>query len=118
MTVNFEEDKFINEIVNFYIQNDISYHDKKSFLKLNENYSVYFDIYFIKMTKSHNCKLILESYCSKEEIEDAKERFKNDYVELKLSLILYHKFLNELRREQIYRLYLKYGHNKLRNMLS
>ena len=31
MTVNFEEDKFINEIVNFYIQNDISYHDKKVF---------------------------------------------------------------------------------------
>jgi hypothetical protein len=98
MIINFDEDKFIKEIVNFYINNDISYNHK--------NYSLFFDIFFTKMTKAHNCKLILENYCTKEEIEDAKERYKDDYVELKLSLILYNKFLNTLYKEKIYLLYL------------
>ena len=94
MTVIFNEDIFINEIVNFYI-NNISY---------NNNYSLFFDNYFVKMTKKYNCKLILKSYCTKEEIEDAKERYKKDYVELKLSLILYHKFINALTCKKIYHL--------------
>lgn len=118
MTVIFNEDNFINEIVNFYIINDISYYHPKSFLLRNENYSLFFDFFFTKMTKTHNCKLILKSYCTKEEIKDAKERYKNDYIELKLSLILYHKFINKLRQKQISLLYLKYGDNKIRNMLS
>ena len=48
------------------------------------------------MTKKHNCKVLLKKYCTKEEIKDAKYRFKENYVELKLSLILYHKFINAL----------------------
>jgi hypothetical protein len=77
MTVIFNEDNFINEIVNFYIINDISYYHPKSFLLRNENYSLFFDFFFTKMTKTHNCKLILKSYCTKDEIKDAKERYKD-----------------------------------------
>lgn len=98
MTVNFDEDSFINQIIQFYIENDITYY--------NKNYSIFFDIFFIKMTKTHDCKLILDNYCTKEEIEDAKERYKDHYVELKLSLILYNKFINALSRKKLYHLYL------------
>ena len=44
----------------------------------------------------YDCKVLLDYYCTSEEIEDAKYRFKDNYIELKLSLILYHKFINAL----------------------
>jgi hypothetical protein len=84
MKTNFDENKFINNIVNYYINCN------------NNNYSLIFDVFFIKMTKINDCNALLDYYCTKEEIEDAKYRFKDNYVELKLSLILYHKFINAL----------------------
>jgi hypothetical protein len=95
MTINFDENKFINNIVNFYLNNNY-YYDENIIININNNYSLIFDIFFIKMTKTNNCKVLLKQYCTKEEIKDAKYRFKKNYVELKLSLILYHKFINAL----------------------
>ena len=95
MTINFDENKFINNIVNFYLNNNY-YYDENIIININNNYSLIFDIFFIKMTKTNNCKVLLKQYCTKEEIKDAKYRFKENYVELKLSLILYHKFINAL----------------------
>ena len=95
MTINFDENKFINIIVNFYLNNNY-YYDENIVININNNYSLIFDIFFIKMTKKNNCKVLLKKYCTKEEIKDAKYRFKENYVELKLSLILYHKFINAL----------------------
>jgi len=90
MKLIFDEDKFINKIVKFYLYNDIN------------NYSLVFDIFFIELIKTTDCKQLLEIYCTKEEIEDAKYRFKDNYVELKLSLVLYQKFINSLIDKKIY----------------
>ena len=95
MTINFDETTFINNIVNYYLNNNY-YYDKNIIININNNYSLIFDIFFIKMTKTNNCKVLLKKYCTIEEIKDAKYRFKENYVELKLSLILYHKFINAL----------------------
>jgi hypothetical protein len=95
MTINFDENKFINNIVSFYLNNNY-YYDENIVININNNYSLIFDIFFIKMTKTNNCKVLLKQYCTKEEIKDAKYRFKENYVELKLSIILYQKFINAL----------------------
>lgn len=86
MKIFFDEYEFINNIINFYLNNDYYQND----------FSLVFDIFFIELIKTNHCKQLLEIYCTKEEIEDAKYRFKDNYIELKLSLILYQKFINAL----------------------
>ena len=93
--INFDENKFINNIIDYYIKNE----------NKNENYSLIFDIFFVEMIKMYDCKVLLDYYCTSEEIEDAKYRFKDNYIELKLSLILYHKFINALIDNKILFLY-------------
>ena len=46
MTINFDENKFINNIVNFYLNNNY-YYDENIVININNNYSLIFDIFFI-----------------------------------------------------------------------
>jgi hypothetical protein len=93
MENNFDENKFINDIVSEYINNDITV--------FNENFSKTFDTHFDNMTKLYDCKTILNNYCNKNDIDDAKSRFKENYAEIKLCLILYNKFMSVLETKKL-----------------
>lgn len=93
MENKFDENKFIDDIVSEYINNNITF--------LNENFSKTFDTHFDNMTKTYDCKTILNDYCNKNDIDDAKSRFKENYAEIKLCLILYNKFMSVLENKRL-----------------
>lgn len=93
MENKFDENKFIDDIVSEYINNDITF--------LTENFSKTFDTHFDNMTKTYDCKTILNNYCNKNDIDDAKFRFKENYAEIKLCLILYNKFMSVLENKRL-----------------
>lgn len=81
--MNFNKNKFINDII-------IEYNNT------NVDYSIIFDNHFNNIMKTYDIKTILYNLCSIEEIEDAKYRYSNKYIELKLILVLYNELLNNL----------------------
>ena len=99
MTINFDENKFINNIVSFYLNNNY-YYDENIVININNNYSLIFDIFFIKMTKTNNCKVLLKQYCTKEEIKDAKYRFNMLNIQLnKYNIECYqHRLIKRIAR--------------------
>ncbi len=83
----FDENIFINNIIkNCSNINDIN--------DINNSY----DINFNNLILENDIDLLFNIYCTdKNDIEDAKIRYGNNYKELKINLILYNNLLRYLR---------------------
>jgi uncharacterized membrane protein len=80
----FEETKFVADVLNEYYANNYT------------NYSIIYDKYFNIVLETYDNKELLERYCTNEEIEEAKECYKSNYIESKLNLVLFNIILNAI----------------------
>ncbi len=80
----FEETKFVAAVLNEYYANNYT------------NYSIIYDKYFNIVIETYDNKELLERYCTNEEIEEAKECYKSNYIESKLNLVLFNIILNAI----------------------
>jgi len=80
----FEETKFVAAVLNEYYANNYT------------NYSIIYDKYFNIVLETYDNKELLERYCTNEEIEEAKECYKSNYIESKLNLVLFNIILNAI----------------------
>jgi|688.fasta_scaffold2342818_2 hypothetical protein len=80
----FEETKFVADVLNEYYANNYT------------NYSIIYDKYFNIVLETYDNKELLERYCTYEEIEEAKECYKSNYIESKLNLVLFNIILNAI----------------------
>jgi hypothetical protein len=78
----FNEKKFIKEVINDYLNSD------------NQDYSIIYDNHYNNLIKTYDIKDIFQLYINEIDIEDAKYRYGNDYIDIKLNLILYSKLIN------------------------
>ena len=80
--MKFNETDFIKDIVRDYI-------------KSNDNdYSITYNNHFNRLLKNYNIIDIYKLYLNEIDIEDSKYRYGNNYMEIKINLILYSKFIN------------------------
>lgn len=84
----FDETKFVNDILNEYYANNYT------------NYSNIYDKYFNIVIETYDIEQLLINYCTTDEIEDAKERYKSNYIEVKLNLILFNILLNAIVKKE------------------
>jgi hypothetical protein len=82
--MSFDETVFINEIIIDYINSD------------NNNYSIIYDKHYNNLIKKYNINDIFQLYINEIDLEDAKYRYGDNYIDIKLNLILYSKFINAL----------------------
>ena len=78
----FNETNFIKDIVRDYI-------------KSNDNdCSITYNNHFNNLITNYNIIDIYKLYLNEIDIEDSKYRYGNNYMEIKINLILYSKFIN------------------------
>ncbi len=82
--MSFDETVFINEIIIDYINGD------------NHDYSIIYDNHYNNLIKKYDIKDIFQLYINEIDLEDAKYRYGDNYIDIKLNLILYSKFINFL----------------------
>jgi hypothetical protein len=85
----FNEKKFIKEVINDYLNSD------------NQDYSIIYDNHYNKLIKTYDIKDIFQLYINEIDIEDAKYRYGNDYIDIKLNLILYSRLINYISDKKI-----------------
>jgi hypothetical protein len=85
----FNEKKFIKEVINDYLNSD------------NQDYSIIYDNHYNKLIKTYDIKDVFQLYITEIDIEDAKYRYGNDYIDIKLNLILYSKLINYISDKKI-----------------
>jgi len=78
----FNETDFIKDIVKDYINNN------------DNDYSITYNNHFNRLLKNYNIIDIYKLYLNEIDIEDSKYRYGNNYMEIKINLILYSKFIN------------------------
>ncbi len=78
----FNEKKFIKEIIKDYLNSD------------NQDYSIIYDNHYNNLIKKYDIKDVFELYINEIDLEDAKYRYGNNYIDIKLNLILYSKLIN------------------------
>ena len=78
----FNETDFIKDIVRDYINNN------------DNDYSITYNNHFNNLLKNYNIIDIYKLYLNEIDIEDSKYRYGNNYMEIKINLILYSKFIN------------------------
>jgi len=84
----FNESKFVTDILTEYYANNYT------------NYSNIYDKYFNIVIETYDIEQLLINYCTTDEIEDAKERYKYNYIEAKLNLILFNIVLNAIVKKE------------------
>jgi hypothetical protein len=84
----FNESKFVTDILTEYYANNYT------------NYSNIYDKYFNIVIETYDIEQLLINYCTTDEIEDAKERYKSNYIEAKLNLILFNIVLNAIVKKE------------------
>ena len=77
----FNETDFINDIVKDYINNN------------DNDYSITYNNHFNRLLNNYNIIDIYKLYLNEIDIEDSKYRYGNNYMEIKINLILYSKFI-------------------------
>jgi len=82
--MSFDETVFINQILIDYINSD------------NLDYSIIYDNHYNNLIKKYDIKDIFQLYINEIDLEDAKYRYGDNYIDIKLNLILYSKFINFL----------------------
>jgi hypothetical protein len=85
----FNEKKFIKEVINDYLNSD------------NQDYSIIYDNHYNKLIKTYDIKDIFQLYINEIDIEDSKYRYGNDYIDIKLNLILYSRLINYISDKKI-----------------
>ena len=80
--MKFNETDFIKDIVKDYINNN------------DNDYSITYNNHFNRLLKNYNIIDIYKLYLNEIDIEDSKYRYGNNYMEIKINLILYSKFIN------------------------
>ena len=80
--MKFNETDFIKDIVKDYINNN------------DNDYSITYNNHFNNLIKNYNIIDIYKLYLNEIDIEDSKYRYGNNYMEIKINLILYSKFIN------------------------
>jgi hypothetical protein len=85
----FNEKKFIKEVINDYLNSD------------NQDYSIIYDNHYNNLIKTYDIKDIFQLYINEIDLEDAKYRYGNDYIDIKLNLILYSKLINYISDKKI-----------------
>jgi hypothetical protein len=85
----FNEKKFIKEVINDYLNSD------------NQDYSIIYDNHYNNLIKTYDIKDIFQLYINEIDLEDAKYRYGNDYIDIKLNLILYSKLINYMFDKKI-----------------
>lgn len=80
--MSFNETIFIKEVIKDYIKSN------------NNDYSITYDNHYNNLIKTYDIKDIFQLYLGEIDLEDAKYRYGNNYIEIKLNLILYSKFIN------------------------
>ena len=80
--MSFNENLFIKEIL-------------KDCIKKNEiDYSKIYDNHYNNLVKTKNIEEIFNLYLDEIDLEDVKYRYGKNYMDIKLNLILYTKFIN------------------------
>jgi len=80
--MSFNETVFIKEIIKDYINSD------------NHDYSIIYDNHYNNLIKTYDIKDIFQLYINEIDLEDAKYRYGDNYIDIKLNLILYSKLVN------------------------
>lgn len=80
--MTFNETDFIKDIVRDYIKNN------------DNDYSITYNNHFNRLLQNYNIIDIYKLYLNEIDIEDSKYRYGNNYMEIKINLILYSKFIN------------------------
>lgn len=86
----FDESNFVTNILNEYYANNYT------------DYSIIYDKYFNIVVDTYDIEQLLKNYCTIEEIDDAKERYKSNYIEAKLNLVLFNIVLNAIGKKDEY----------------
>lgn len=84
----FDETIFINEVIKDYIKssdNDCSY---------------IYDKHYNKLIRTYDIKDVFYLYINEIDLEDAKYRYGDNYIDIKLNLILYSKVINYIYEKQ------------------
>jgi hypothetical protein len=85
----FNEKKFIKEVINDYLNSD------------NQDYSIIYDNHYNNLIKTYDIKDIFQLYINEIDLEDSKYRYGNDYIDIKLNLILYSRLINYISDKKI-----------------
>lgn len=89
--MSFDETSFIKEVLNNYI----------NYNNYNQDLSIIYDNHFNNIIKKYNITDIFNLYIKEIDIEDAKYRYGNNYINIKLNLILYSKIINYIYDKKI-----------------
>jgi hypothetical protein len=86
--MSFNEAIFIKEVIKDYIKSN------------NSDCSIIYDNHYNNLIKTYDIKDIFQLYLTEIDLEDAKYRYGNNYIEIKLNLILYSKVINYIIDKQ------------------
>ena len=78
----FNETIFIKEVIKDYIKSN------------NNDCSVIYDNHYNKLIKNYDIKDVFNLYINEIDLEDVKYRYGDNYIDIKLNLILYSKVIN------------------------
>ncbi len=81
----FDENEFIKEVIKDYINNSNS---------SNNDCSYIYDNHYNKLIKTYDINDIFHLYINEIDLEDSKYRYGDNYIDIKLNLILYSKVIN------------------------
>jgi hypothetical protein len=84
----FNEKQFIKDIL------------KECINKNDNNYSKIYDNHYNNLVKTKNIEEIFNLYLDEIDLEDIKYRYGKNYMDIKLNLILYTKFINYIIEKQ------------------
>lgn len=82
MLMLFNETIFIKEVIKDYIKSN------------NNDCSVIYDNHYNKLIKNYDIKDVFNLYINEIDLEDVKYRYGDNYIDIKLNLILYSKVIN------------------------
>jgi hypothetical protein len=68
--------------------------------KNDNNYSKIYDNHYNNLVKTKNIEEIFNLYLDEIDLEDIKYRYGKNYMDIKLNLILYTKFINYIIEKQ------------------